>query len=102
MKMAFWAASILLTTLLSGVATAQDLIIFPAKGQSQDQLERDKYECYTWAKQQTGFDPMARAPSSSSPPRQEGPQGEVIRGAARGALLGAVVGGIANDNAGRG
>jgi len=33
-------------------------IIYPAKGQSQQQMEKDKYECYTWAKGQTGFDPM--------------------------------------------
>lgn len=31
--------------------------ISPKNGQSQDQLSRDRYECYGWAKQQSGFDP---------------------------------------------
>lgn len=93
---------ILLAVLWAGTAMAQDLIIFPAKGQSQDQMERDKSECYTWAKQQTGFDPMATPKTSAPPPQSQGRQGEVVRGAGRGALVGAVVGGIANDNAGKG
>jgi len=36
--------------LYAGVALGQDLIIFPAKGQSNEQMERDKYDCYQWAK----------------------------------------------------
>ncbi len=81
----------------------QDLIVFPAKGQSQEQTEKDKSECYGWAKQQTGFDPMQPQPSAQAAPAQnQGPQGERIRGAARGAAVGAVVGEIANDDAGQG
>ena len=38
---------------------SQDLVVYPAKGQSNDQMEKDKFECYSWAKGQTGFDPMA-------------------------------------------
>ena len=34
-----------------------DLIIYPKNGQSQDQQAADQYECYGWAKGQTGFDP---------------------------------------------
>ena len=37
---------------------AQDPFIYPDKGQSNEQMEKDKYECYSWAKGQTGFDPM--------------------------------------------
>ena len=47
-----------LMVLVAGPVPAQDLIVFPAKGQSQEQTERDKFDCYQWAKQQTGFDPM--------------------------------------------
>ena len=42
----------------TGSAVTQEFMIYPAKGQSQEQMEKDKFECYTWAKQQTGFDPM--------------------------------------------
>jgi hypothetical protein len=35
----------------------QDLIIYPKNGQSKDQQAADQYECHSWAKGQTGFDP---------------------------------------------
>jgi hypothetical protein len=37
--------------------TQQDLIIYPKNGQSKDQQAADQFECHTWAKGQTGFDP---------------------------------------------
>ena len=52
----------------TGTALADDLYVFPAKGQSQEQTERDKYECYQWAKRQTGFDPMQAPRATSAPP----------------------------------
>ena len=83
-------------------AMAQDeLIIYPQKGQSQKQMEIDKSECYTWGKNQSGFDPMAPPTASAPPPAAEAPQGGVVKGAARGALLGVAVGAIAGD-AGKG
>ena len=36
------------------------IFVYPAHGQSPDQTERDRYECHTWAVQQTGVDPAAR------------------------------------------
>ena len=36
----------------------QDLIIYPKNGQSKDQQAADRYECHSWAKGQTGFDPL--------------------------------------------
>jgi len=91
--------------LLTGSSRAQDIYIYPAKGQSQSQQDRDRYECHSWAVQQTGFDPSksqaaaSDAPAASSTPMP--PQGHVVRGAARGAALGAV-GGAITGNAGTG
>jgi hypothetical protein len=34
-----------------------DLFIYPARGQSQEQQSRDRYECHRWGVTQTGFDP---------------------------------------------
>jgi len=82
-------------------AWGQELVIYPAKGQDQAQQEKDKAECYTWAKGQSGFDPMAPPTASSPPPQQGAPQGGMVKGAARGALLGVAVGAIAGD-AGKG
>jgi len=82
-------------------ALGQDLIIYPAKGQSEAQMEKDKADCYLWAKKQTGFDPMA-APTATAPlPEKEAPEGGAVRGAARGALVGVTVGAITGD-AGKG
>ncbi len=76
-------------------------VIYPAKGQSQQTQEKDKYQCYTWAKGQTGFDPMNTGSTPAPTPPPQGPTGERVVGAARGAAVGAVVGGIAGD-AGKG
>jgi hypothetical protein len=87
---------------MRGTALAQGQpIIYPAKGQGQQQMEKDKYECYTWAKGQTGFDPMQAGSTPQAPPPPQGPGGERVKGAARGAAVGAVAGGIAGD-AGKG
>ena len=67
-------------------------MIFPAKGQSNEQTEKDKYSCYGWAKGQTGFDPMAAPTTSTAPPSQQQKSGGVARGALGGAALGAILG----------
>lgn len=92
-----------LPTLYTDLALGQDLIVFPAKGQTQEQMDKDTAECYGWAKQQTGFDPMQpQATAQAAPAPSQGPQGERIRGAARGAAIGAVAGEIADDDASQG
>ena len=78
-------------------ALAQDLVVYPAKGQSNEQLDKDKFECYSWAKGQTGFDPM-QMPTASSPAPSKGDKsvaGGVIGGGLLGGVGGAVIGGIA-------
>ena len=78
------------------------MFIYPKEGQSDEQLEKDKYECYGWAKKQSGFDPMEVPRATAPPPRQERKRGGLLRGAAGGALLGAAIGEIADDDAGKG
>jgi hypothetical protein len=86
----------------ANIAIAQsDLIIYPKEGQSEKQQEKDKYECYTWAKKQTGFDPMEVPKATEPPPQQEAKKGGVGKGAVRGGLVGLGVGAIAGD-AGKG
>jgi hypothetical protein len=69
-------------------------IVYPNKGQNQKQIEKDRFECYGWAKQRTGFDPI-------KPPPTQVQQGGGSGGAARGAATGAAVGAISGD-AGKG
>ncbi len=90
----------------AGSVIAQELIIYPAKGQSQDQMEKDKFECYTWAKGQTGFDPMQMPTATSPAPSQEKKSvgGSALKGGAVGGIGGAIIGGIAGGkkSAGKG
>lgn len=88
----------LLAALPVAPARAAEPIVYPSRGQSQKQIEKDKYSCYSWAREQTGFDPLQRPTASSPPPEQKG---GALRGAAGGAAMGAIVGAIAGD-AGKG
>lgn len=79
------------------ISSSLGVVPYPSKGQSASQQNKDEGECYAWAKQQTGIDPVAVA---SAPPPPSGPAtggGERVRGAARGAAGGAAVGAIAGD-----
>jgi hypothetical protein len=38
---------------------SDQLFIYPAAGQSEEQQARDRYECHRWAQGETGFDPTA-------------------------------------------
>jgi hypothetical protein len=99
----FFVLIIAVTGLTVNVALAQsDLIIYPKEDQSEGQMEKDKYECYIWAKKQTGFDPMEVPKTTEPPPPKEAKKGGVLKGAAGGALLGTVIGGIADDEWGKG
>jgi hypothetical protein len=96
--------TLIVVTLLYGTAVAQELMIYPAKNQSNEQTEKDKFACYSWAKGQTGFDPMATPQATTSAPAQ--PTKSVARGAAvggvGGAALGAGIGAIAGGSSGAG
>lgn len=83
----------------SAAATAQQVYVYPAKGQSAQQTEQDKYSCHEWAKQQTGVDPMST--QAGAPPPNHA-SGGIARGALRGAVGGAVIGEVADGDAGKG
>ena len=88
----------MLAALASAPAAAQQ-VIYPAKGQSAAQQQKDEGECHAFAKQQTGYDPAQATQYTAAPPPQH--EGERVRGAARGAAGGALIGAIAGD-AGKG
>ncbi len=86
---------------LVAAPTLAQVVVYPAKGQSAQQQQRDQGECHAWAVQQTGFNPANPQVAGPPPPSSGPPQGGVVRGGARGAALGAVGGAIAGD-AGKG
>jgi hypothetical protein len=94
-KLTFIASLIIFAS--STAAVQAEPYVYPAKGQSTEQMEKDKYQCYVWGKQQSGYDPM-NPPVASSGQANTAP---VVGGAARGAAAGAVIGAIAGD-AGKG
>jgi hypothetical protein len=83
-----------LLMLLTGAAWSQgELVVYPKEGQSKEQQDKDNFECYGWAKGESGFDPMAPPTATAPPPQQQAPKGGVGRGALRGAAVGGIVDG---------
>jgi len=100
------------------------IVFYPAAGQSPDQQNRDRYECYSWAAKQTGFDPSRDEFAArqrievvpAQPPGHDTTAGALIgaflgaatsrpQQAAGGALFGAAAGaivGAASDSARQG
>lgn len=81
------------------IAVAQKPSAYPAKNQSAEQQATDDTQCLDWAKKNTGVDPAAVA---AAPPAPTGPQGERLRGAARGAAGGAVIGELVDGDSSKG
>ena len=84
----------LLTALLfyAPPGLTQELYIYPAGGQSAEQMDKDKYECYNWARKDSGFDPMAVPTTSTAPPGGQKKSGGVVKGGLVGAATGVIIG----------
>ena len=98
LRLLSWLGSLVSIVWIS-TAFGQQPFVYPSKGQTPEQQQKDTYECHTWAVQQTGIDPTRVQAPAAGP--AEPTQGGVVRGGARGAALGAVGGAIAGD-AGKG
>jgi len=82
------------------ISQSLKLFVYPSKGQSKDKQKADEYECYKWAMEQSGVDPINMT-KTQAPPPQEGPTGAGVGGAAKGAIVGTALGSI-SGNAGEG
>ena len=89
-------SAIVLAVAIASPAGLAKQFVYPAKGQSAQQQEKDEAECYTWAVQQSGFDPAKpppQQPAAKAPTTATGTTpGAGVRGAAGGAAVGAIVG----------
>ena len=81
-------------------ALADEPIVYPAKGQSPEQQQRDIMECRSWAQSTTGVNPIESPQAAATQP--DPAQGARAKGALKGAVAGAVIGEIADDDAGKG
>jgi hypothetical protein len=91
------AASAGLALWLTAGPGQAEVFVYPKQGASQEQFQKDQFDCHSWAQQQTGVNPSQPAQVSTAPPAQGG----AVRGAGRGAAVGAI-GGAIGGNAGKG
>jgi len=82
---------------------SSEVYFYPNHGQGPEQQDRDRFECYLWAKQQTGFDPSVPhlAPHQRLRVVPQPPPGQdTVAGALTGAAVGAVIGSPHNTGEG--
>ena len=100
MNMLNKAAVTLVAAFFWSGAVQADLYVYPKEGQSAEQTDKDKYECYNWAKNDTGFDPMAAPKTTSAAPGGQTRSGTMVKGGLGGAAIGGLLGG--RSGAGKG
>ena len=80
-------------------ATSMAVVIYPAKGQSTVQPDRDRYECYEWARGQSGFDPAQPTQTASITPTSTSRTPAAMAG---GAIGGAAIAELTHNDPGQG
>src|SRR5262245_9493105 len=92
------------TSAPKSLSSSLGVYVFPAKNQTPDQQNQDEAACFSWAKEQTGIDPLAPPPTaapaqgqSSQAPPPNPAKGSGAKGAAGGAAAGAAIGAVAGD-----
>ena len=92
--------------LMSQSVMGQDIYVYAANDQSEEQLAEDRYACHRWAVEESGFDPSDFDDVTPlRAVRVPVPRNEAEGATQKGALAGAVTGGIigAHDsNVGKG
>ena len=84
------------TNSTTSFAKSLGIYIFPSKNQSKETQDKDDADCYRWAVEQSGVDPL-------NPTKVEAKQvdtsadGSAVVGAAKGAAAGVAIGAIAGD-----
>ena len=81
-------------------AKSLGIYVFPAKEQDQATQDKDDADCYKWAVEQSGVDPLNPTKVEAAQV-DTAPDGSAVVGAARGAAAGVAIGAIAGD-AGKG
>ena len=84
----------------SSISRSLGLYVFPSEGQDAAQQDADEAECFKWAKQQSGYDPLNPTIAVGKEVDRSA-DGSAVGGAAVGAAGGAAIGAIAGD-AGKG
>lgn len=82
---------------LNQAALGQDIYVYPARGQTSEQLSEDRYSCHLWAVEESGFDPshlVKAGPSGTvkAPVSRSKAEGATAKGTIAGALAGGMIG----------
>jgi hypothetical protein len=80
-------------TVVQTQVPAPRIVVYPAQGQSPEQLERDRYECHVWAVQQSGYDP-SRPGANTADRVVVQPAAPAGANTAVGAIAGAIIGSV--------
>jgi len=76
--------------------------VYPANEQGPQLLQHDKEACYGWASEETQFDPFAAYQQAMAAQQQANAagqrQGEVVQGAAKGAMRGLLVAAVLDND----
>jgi hypothetical protein len=99
-SIAFLIFSVVSTATFAQAATtiskSLGLYVFPPDGKDAAAQDADEAECFKWAKEQTGYDPLN--PTKVEAAKVDtSPDGSAVVGAAKGAAAGAAIGAIAGD-----
>jgi hypothetical protein len=78
------------------VAKKMGIYVFPASDQTTEQQQKDMSDCYTWAVQQSSYDPI-NPTTVQAKQVDQGPDGAAVGGAVGGAAVGAAIGAISGD-----
>ena len=68
------------------------------RGQSAEQLRRDRYECHNWAVEQTGQTPVAAPDDDEQEDERQSRRAERVERAITGAAIGGALGGIVRSS----
>ena len=80
------------------ISKSLGLYAFPAKQQTAKQQETDELECFAWARNQSGFDPLTAnaanqtAAAKPTAPANDPGAGKIVGGAVAGTAIGAIAG----------
>jgi len=90
------ALALVVAAMFAAGASAQQYV-YPAKGQSAGQQQKDEGECHTWAVKQSKYDPANPPKQAAAAKPATTATGTTPGAGARGAARGAVVGGMMGD-----
>ena len=102
MLMIFALSAIALSAQTTGDAINKKvgMYVYPSKGQTADQQNTDESDCYTWAVQQSGYDPINPTQVQAKQVQGNAAASTVV-GSGGGAAVGAAIGAVCGD-AGKG